>query len=303
MKTHEIKKILIPTDFSETGLLAVEHAIFMARLLKAHLYLLHVVESFEYAYSLYEPEILTQHSEEVEGIYEMDKEKVDRLAVEISRENGINVTALIGNGRPAPGIADAVKNNHIDLIIMGTHGAKGFEEYFIGSNAHKVVNMGLCPVITIQQHAQKKGFSNIVMPIDNSLYSRQKTDYVIKLASLFGSKVHILGLLSSSEEIDDKKFIIKLNSVENALKKANIRYTSKTVRGRNIANETMKYSEEAGADLIVIMTEGESALKGNFLTGHAKQIVNHSKIPVLSIKPLSEGHLDEPGLSAASPLF
>jgi|SRR6185312_116106 len=300
MKTQEIKRILIPTDFSETGLLAMEHAVFMARLLKAHLFLLHVVENFEYSYSIYEPEVLIVENE---GAYEIAKEKTERLAARISKENAINVTALVGSGRAAQGIADAVKENHIDLVIMGTHGVQGFEEYFIGSNAHKVVNTGICPVITIQQHATKKGFTNIVMPIDNSLYSRQKTDHVIRMANLFGSKVHILGLLSSNEKIDEKKFGIKLDSVENALKKAGIRYDRKTVKGKNIADEALKYADEVKADLIVIMTDHESALKGNFLTGHARQIVNHSTIPVMSIKPLLGSTLDEPGLSAADPLF
>jgi nucleotide-binding universal stress UspA family protein len=300
MKTPEIKRILIPTDFSETGLLAMEHAVFMARLLKAHLFLLYVVEAFEYSYSIYEPEVLIQDNEEV---HDIAKEKIERLAVGISKENGINVTALVGSGRPASGIADAVKESHIDLVIMGTHGAKGFEEYFIGSNAHKVVNMGICPVITIQQSAKKKGFTNIVMPIDDSLYSRQKTSHVIRIASIFDAKVHILGLWEGEQEIEEKKFNIKLDSVENALKKADIRYDRKTIKSSHIADEAMKYSEEVGADLIVIMTDHESALKGNFLSGQAKQIVNHSRIPVMSIKPLLEGHFDEPGLSAASPLF
>lgn len=300
MKTLEIKKILIPTDFSETGLLAMEHAIFMARLLKAHVYLLHVVEAFEYTYSLYEPEIRLNDTEEIN---ESVRDKLDKLSSRISKENLVNVSVLVGSGRAATGIAEAVKENNIDLIIMGTHGAKGFEEYFIGSNAHKVVNAAPCPVLTIQQHAKKIGFKNIVMPIDNSLYSRQKVGHVIKLASIYGSKVHILGLLNSDEEVDEKKFDIKLDSVENALKRADVFYVRKVVKGKNIASEALNYSEDADADLLVIMTDHESTLRGSFLGTFAKQIVNHSSIPVLSIRPLMEGHLDAAPLSASNPLF
>ncbi len=186
---------------------------------------------------------------------------------------------------------------------MGTHGAHGFEEYFIGSNAHKVVNHAQCPVITIQQQAKKIGFSNIVMPIDNSLYSRQKVDYVIRLAHLYDSRVHILGLINDGDEIDEKKFAIKLDSVENALKRTGLRYVRTLIKGSNIAEEAMKYSDKVKADLIVIMTDHESHLKGALLGTLAKQIVNHSKIPVMSIRPLPEGTLDPVHLSAASPLF
>lgn len=287
MKTFEIKKILVPTDFSETGLLALDHATFMARLFKAHLYLLHVVESFEYAYSEYEPEILLK---DMDSVQDATAEKLEKLAAQLSKQYGINVGTILGNGRPASGIADAVKDNDIDIIVMGTHGAKGFEEYFIGSNAHKTVNISPCPVITIQVQAKSIGFTNIVMPIDNSPHSRQKVNYVVKLASQYGAKVHILGLLDSKDEVDEKKFEIKLEQVENVIKNAELAFTRKLITGSNIATEAMKYSEKVKADLLVIMTDHESTISGVFLGALAKQIVNHSKIPVMSIKP-EESHI------------
>lgn len=300
MKPVEIKKILLPTDFSETGMLALEQAVKMARLLKAQLYLLHVVEAVGYTYSSYETEAVM---EDIKDTYTAVSARLNKLAHEISKKNGIQVTVMMGTGRPSSGIKDAVKENDIDLIIMGTHGAKGFEEYFIGSNAHKVVNLAPCPVITIQKNVNKSGFKNIVMPIDNSLYSRQKVNYVTLLASLYNSQVHILGLLNDKEGVDEYKFGLKLDSVEKHLKKAGVNYLRKVVKGTNIASEAIKYSDEVNADLIVIMTDHESALKGAFMGVLAKQIVNHSKIPVLSIRPLQEGHLTLPAMSAASPLF
>lgn len=287
MEPIQIKRILIPTDFSETGLLALEHATFMARLFKAHLYLLHVVEAFEYTYSIYEPEVMVRDTEEV---HEVVSEKLKKLAERISKEQGVHVSTLIGSGRPAAGISETVRENDIDLVIMGTHGANGFEEYFIGSNAHKVVNMAPCPILTVQTHAKKIGFKNIVMPIDNTLHSRQKVNNVIELASMYGSKVHILGLLNSDEEIDEKKFNIKLDSVENVIKKVGVPYVRKLKKGKNIAMEAMNYSDEVKADLIVIMTDHESNLTGRFMGALSKQIVNHSKVPVMSIKPIEGYH-------------
>jgi nucleotide-binding universal stress UspA family protein len=282
MKTFEIKRILVPTDFSETGLLAIDHAAFMARLFKAHLYMLHVIESFEYAYSEYEPELLVK---DAEGVQDVITEKLERLAASLGNEYGIHVSALVNNGRPAMGVAEVVKDNDIDLIIMGTHGAKGFEELIIGSNAHKVVSHSSCPVITIQATAKSIGFTNIVMPIDNSLHSRQKVDYVIELAKKYGSRIHILGLLDSDEEAEERKFTIKLDSVENVIKNSELPYTRKLVKGYNVAVEAMKYSEEVNADLLVIMTDHESNMSGDFLGAIAKQVVNHSKVPVMSIRP------------------
>jgi len=282
MKTFEIKRILVPTDFSETGMLAIEHAAYLARLNKAHLYLLHVVESFEYAFSEYEPEIIIK---DLEGVQDAVTEKLEKLAASLGNQYGITVSPVVSNGQPALGISDKVKDENIDLIIMGTHGAKGFEELIIGSNAHKVVNISPCPVITVQSSAKNIGFTNIVMPIDNSAHSRQKVDYVIKLAKLYGSKIHILGLLESLEEKEEKKFNIKLDAVESIIKDTELPYVRKLVTGHNTAAEAMKYSEEVNADLLVIMTDHESHLSGAFLGALAKQVVNHSKVPVMSIRP------------------
>ncbi|MGZ4035407.1 MAG: universal stress protein, partial [Bacteroidia bacterium] len=156
--------------------------------------------------------------------------------------------------------------------------------------------------ITFQSFLKKPGFKNIVLPIDSSLHSRQKVDHAIEMASHFGATIKILGLVRTNEELDEKKFLIKIEAVEKALNKANINHDCKIVHGKNLAVETMQYSEEVKADLMMIMTDHESHLTGMFLGAFAKQIVNHSKIPVMSIKPI-EGHYEPLDLSASSNPF
>jgi nucleotide-binding universal stress UspA family protein len=124
------------------------------------------------------------------------------------------------------------------------------------------------------------------MPIDHALHSRQKVNNVVEIATKYNSKVHILGLVEGDEASDERKLEIKLESAEHVMKNANIQYIKSMVKGHNLAVEAMKYSEQVGADLIVIMTDHESHLTGMFLGTVAKQIVNHSKIPVLSIRPI-----------------
>ena len=287
MKATEIKNILFPTDFSRIGMMAMNHAVYMAGLLKANLHLLHVVEALGYTYSTYESDEVIA---DIEDTYAKATATLKKLASLIKKTNSIDVNTVIGSGQPATSIANTVKEHEIDLIIMGTHGASGFEEYFIGSNAHRVVNLAPCPVITVQGDAKKAEFKNIVMPIGDSVYSRQKVNYVCRLAALYGARVHILGLLNyDTGELDEKRFNIKLESVGEVMEKAGIPYICKVVKGLNIATEAMKYSEQVDADLIVIMTDYESTLNGGFLSSlFAKQIVNHSRVPVMSIKPAPE---------------
>jgi nucleotide-binding universal stress UspA family protein len=276
-----IKNILIPTDFSETANLAVAHGAHMAHLFKAKIYLLHSVETTMYVGGPGEP-VLVQ---EAEKMYNLGVEQLNKVAEEIKQKYDVDLVTLTVSGKPAAAITQAVKDNNIDIIIMGTHGASGFEEFFMGSNAHKVVNLSPCPVISIRLTTKNIGFSNIIMPIGNDLHSRQKVNNVVDIATKYNSTVHIVGLLETNDPIDDKKFGIKLETVEHAFKKENIKYTKNLVRAHNPAVEAMKYSDENGGDLIVIMTQHESDLTGIFMGAGAKQIVNHSKIPVMSIRP------------------
>jgi nucleotide-binding universal stress UspA family protein len=300
METQKIDRILIPVDFSETGLLALDHGTFMARLFKADLYLLYVVELIEFPFNLNSPVLIT--AKDYDEIEKAAVEKMQELAKEIRQKFAITVITKVTRGRVISAISETAKENKVDIIIMGTHGAKGFDEYFIGSNAHKTVTISPCPVITIHQHAKKIGFKKILMPIDNSLHSRQKVDMVIEMATAYGAEVYILGLINSNEEIDEKKFDIKLDSVEKVIKKAGLAYTRKVRKGENLAVAAMDYSKEINADLIVIMTDHESNLTGMFLGPFSKQIINHSRIPVMSIRPI-EGKYEWTELWAASNPF
>ena len=69
-KIFQIKRILIPTDFSETGMLAIEHAALMAHLFNAELLLLHVIEITETSYSIYNPAVTIRNLDEVQNIVE-----------------------------------------------------------------------------------------------------------------------------------------------------------------------------------------------------------------------------------------
>ncbi len=299
MKSFEIKSILMPTDFSKTSLLAIEHAAFMARLFKANLFLLHVIEIADTTYNVVDPGLVLKDFSEIEKIV---TSQMDELSNKIKLEYEITITPLCSRGKTASEIVTAVRENDIDLVIMGTHGASGFDEFFMGSNAHKTVTVCPCPVITIQAHSTKVGFANIVMPIDDSLPSRQKVDYTITLAKEFGSKIHILGLLDESWGAELGKFEIKIESIEAAVKDAGLAYELIIIKGDNLAAEAMNYSKKIDADLIVVLTDHESKLTGMFLGAFAKQIVNHSRIPVMSIRPI-EGIYEPLSLAAGTGTF
>lgn len=281
--TLQIKKIMVPTDFSDTSKMALAHAAFLARLINAELLLVHVLAFDPFYFEIPEPVMVIQDHAKLDKFID---DKLLELAKGIEEEYGIKPRYFTSTGKVANEIMTLAQKEKTDLIVMGTHGAKGFEELFIGSNAHKLTELAPCPVLTVQAHAMKPGFSNIVLPIDRSLHSREKVSLATNLAKVYGAKIHILGLLSDSEEENGyDKLQIVLDQVQHAVESTSVGYTRHTVKGTHLAAEALKYATNVNADLIIIMTEHESAMTGIFMGPLAKQIVNHSKIPVLSIKP------------------
>ncbi|MCE9538737.1 MAG: universal stress protein [Bacteroidetes bacterium] len=297
MKTFQINKILIPTDFSKTSLLAIEHAAFMARLCKADIYLLHAIEISESTYSIYNQAVVFIDNKAIKKIA---LKQLEDLAKKLRKEYAITVKTLCCTGKIHTEVSEEVKKNAIDLVVMGTHGVDGFNEFFIGSNAHKIVTKCPCPVITVQAHTKRLGFTKIILPVDDSLNSRQKVDYTIALAEKYAAKIYVLGLVNKNGDTDPKKFKIKMDSIEKAIKKAGLPYEFKIVKENNLAVAAMKYSKKVKADLITVLNDYESDLTGMFLGAFAKQIVNHSRIPVMSIRPL-EGIYKSVSLAAANP--
>lgn len=282
MSTLVIKNILTPTDFSETALLAIEHSAFLARISKADLYLLHVIKISEFSYTINNPAAFTNDIQDIE-LFTL--QKLDELAKELNIKYGISIKTLVSKGNPSEEIEMAVNNYKIDLVVMGTHGTSGFNEYFIGSNAHKTIKKCNCPILTIKVNTNKLGFENIVLPVENTYHSLEKVNLTIDLAKLFASKILLLGVQHQTEEIAIKQFHLMIENVEKVILHAGLAFKTSIVNGDNLAEQTLKFAYENNANLIVVLSDHESELNDSLLGRLAKQMVNHSEIPVLSIKP------------------
>ncbi|MGQ0827592.1 MAG: universal stress protein [Bacteroidota bacterium] len=293
MKTFKIEKILIPIDFSETSLLAIEHAGFIAQLFKAELVLLHVVEKYWEQFSVIQPELMVPLPSDFTAAIE---KKLEETAEIIRSKYGVRSTCITSEGNVFSEILSVSKEEDIDLLVMGTHGTSGIIEFFVGSNTYKVVTQSECPILSVQGHSTKLGFQNILLPVDDSIHSRQKVNHAIVLAQHFASKIHIAGLPDSDDSSDLKKFEIKLDQIEEIVKKAGLSYSRKTLSGSNQARMTEDYAKNINADLIIIMTDQDEDITGRLMGTFAQQIINHSKIPVLSIQPVV-GYVEYPSLS------
>lgn len=279
--TLSIGKVLIPIDFSETANLAIEHGAFMAKLYKADVVLVHVIEHNWENFSIVAPEI---KFEMPGNMLKIAEEKLTEIASKIRKDYGVDSTTIVVEGNIYKEVVSIVESEKIDIIVMGTHGTSGFEELFIGSNSYKVVTLANCPVLTVQSHAKRIGFTEVLLPIDNSVHSRQKVSYTIELAKHYGSRIKVLGLLDQDDVAVLKNFTIKIEQVTDFIEKSGIPVTSTIKVGGNQAKTTLNFAKKNNSELIIIMTDQEENFTGSFLGPYAQQVVNHSWIPVLCFK-------------------
>jgi len=171
------------------------------------------------------------------------------------------------------------------LIVAGTHGTSGFEEFWIGSNAYKIVTYAPCPVITLRYGEEWDGkIKRIVFPVDSSRETRQKINLTAYLAEVFEAKIYILSLYSS--KVDTIRDLVDSYSdqVEAYLEEREIEFERFSTECENLTDATIEFAKENNADLIAIMTDQETSTANLLLGPYAQQMVNHSPIPVLSIR-------------------
>ena len=169
------------------------------------------------------------------------------------------------------------------FIMASTHGASGFEEFFIGSNAYKIVSTTDKPVITIRKGSVPKEIKKIVLPIDIRGDSRQKVPLTMELAKFMEASIHVVSLSNTKNETSLRKLRAYAAQVCGFIGNR-VPHTLAELQGENLSDLLVKHAKEINADLISIMTDQTTGV--NLILGSwAHQVINKAETPVLSIPP------------------
>ena len=146
---NEIKKILVPVDFSENSAKLLQSALFFADTFGAKLSIVFVMQSFDDYSGFFVPHMPISQLEE-EMTQSAEKKMKSFIAENI--QGDVAHGAKVLNGDIAEEIIKFAADEAVDLIIMGTHGYKGLEKVLFGSVADKIVKTAPCPVLTINPY-------------------------------------------------------------------------------------------------------------------------------------------------------
>ena len=146
----KVKSILVPTDFSESSLKAIDYALSFARQFGAKLTLLYVAEPMPTHDFATFP--LAMDDDKVK---KAARQKLEALCVQPRIGPSLVEKILVRQGRAFHEISEAARALKVDLIIIATHGYTGVKHAFLGSTAERVVRHAPCPVLIVRQHERQ----------------------------------------------------------------------------------------------------------------------------------------------------
>lgn len=276
-----MKKILVPVDFSTPSENALKVAADLAKKNDSELYILHVIELAE---SLFGTEQFNVNDEQIIFFMKMAKKRFDKF-LEKDYLKDIRVKDYVEPGSTAIAIRETVSKNDIDMIVMGSSGVSGIEEIVIGSNTEKVVRYSEVPVLVVKNEIKNIAIKKAVFASNFDLENLDPYKKAKKFADSFGAKMHMLyvnlpGNQFSSTLETQEQMRVFLNKVEMPLNKENI----EIYNDYSIEQGVLNGAEQLKADLIIMPTHGRKGLSHFFNGSIGEDVVNHSDIPVLTLK-------------------
>jgi nucleotide-binding universal stress UspA family protein len=293
----QVKRILVPTDFSQPSQCALNHATELARKFDAELILTHV--RTPYADDPNRPEY---HFFD-EGRYSaFVSEQLTRTSEGIGSERAVK-TVVGRDVSPANGILRIADENQVELIVMGTHGRTGLGHFFLGSVAERVVRHAQVPVMTVSSKREKyrdnPRYRRILASYDFSAHSKEAACRARDLAALYGAQLSVLYVIE--QEIHPGYFDIWKVSVKSEMPEIaqEARKSLLNVLGEHglddvsvfvevgqgdgrVHTDITRFAADHEIDLIVMGTYGLSGIEHMLLGSTTERVIRIAPCPVLT---------------------
>lgn len=277
-----MKKILVPTDFSNHADNALKVAADLARLYDAEIYLLHILEL---PMHLADPVSGGSFDSVHEAVFFM-KAAHKKFEEVMARDylKGLNVIETVGSNETKAylGVLNASKKNDVDMIIMGSHGSHGLEEFLVGSNTEKVVRNSEVPVLVIKKAHENFMVKDFVYATNFDEEDKKNIERAHDFAIKIKANLHLLWINTPNRF---KTTLKKRENMDKLLSGMDISHTTLNIfNDLSVEKGIINFSNSINAGLIGIGTHGRKGL-AHFINGSlSEDIVNHANIPVITFK-------------------
>jgi nucleotide-binding universal stress UspA family protein len=281
-----MEKILVTTDFSGNALKAITYASEIAQKSGAVIYLLHVVEPtidmVNPRADLFRDEVVKEKSEQL---------RISQKSI-TTIYPGLRVETELCHGTIIPSILAFAEKQKMDLIVMGTTGATGFKEFFMGSVAAGVIGKTKIPVLTVPVCYQMEKPDAILLATNQFEKNRNTLDKVVAIAKLFSSLVHVV-VFKDIDGDENADFIYneeQLNRYLQFLKETfpEVIFKGELLEGKNFEIAIDRYCNRNEIDIIAMITYPKSVIEKILRKSVTKKMAFHSTIPILAIPAISQ---------------
>jgi len=287
----DMRRILCPTDFSEFSDIAFRYALSIAQHYRGKLLVQHVVESWQHPEAAFVP--AHYYVEFRSHLLHKGEEELQRF-VKNHVNNGIRAESVVEQGIAADAILALAEAQEVDLIVMGTHGRRGFDRLMVGSVTERVLRKASCPVLAV--HRPSRDFlslreqdpirlNRILFCTDFSENSRQALSYALSLTAEYNAELtllHVLKDIPGSSIIDEAIAMEQLNNLIPPEKPKAGRIRS-IVRKGSPYEQIIQFSLETRPDIVIMAVRGRGALNLAVFGSTTYRVIQLGPCPVLAV--------------------
>ena len=284
-----MKQILVPTDFSEPAGHAADAAVQLALKHGASVHLIHSVDvpdtwqdaRFSNAVLATRPTKLQQDLyPEVRQRVGAARQRLEDLTMRMTKKK-VKATYHVAANAAWRDIVQVAKDMKVDLVIMGTHGAGALKEATMGSNAQRVVRMAEVPVLTLHRSLPRR-IANVALFLDPMEAGVEKVVGRM-VAPLAGQPVryNLVRVNTPGDFLDTESALEALHRIAKRVEPSCLVHTCDHY---TVAEGAVAFAHREGADMIALPTHGRQGLRSFLTASVAETIVNHSTLPVLTLR-------------------
>jgi nucleotide-binding universal stress UspA family protein len=275
-----MKKILIPTDFSENAWNALTFALALFAKEKCHFLLFHINPI---VYTGAENSVIVPHHLLKENVLKESKEKLKSWKFKIEK-TFTNKNHHFESVAVYDFFVDAIKlqleESGVDLIVMGTKGASGLKKVTIGSNTGHVITKIKCTLLAVPENAKFNALNNILFPTDyHTGIDIEVLDHLKEIMTLHNSSLSIVYMASKEDEALTKEQERNKDFLEDYFSNSN--QISRRIIGTKLEEVIQTLVESEQMDMIVMVAKNQNFIQRILFRPLVEQISYHINIPFL----------------------
>jgi nucleotide-binding universal stress UspA family protein len=288
------ERLLCPIDFSDFSVSAYEYALTIADYYKAHLMVLHAIETWKYPYADYAGSS-GDFADFSNALCEGGSAKLKEFVKKHCRP-GIEPQLVVDQGNPSDLILSFVQSYNIEVIVMGTHGRRGFDRLMLGSTTDRVIRKASCPVLVVSNPSHNEmtttpegqhRLSRILYCTDFSVNSERALQYAISVAAEYGAELTLLHVVEEKSSGRRAEAVLamcreQLDKIVPGPEGRNFNVRCEVKVGKAY-EEIVRYAKETKTSLITMTARGGDALDRAVFGSTTYRVIQLGPCPVLAV--------------------